>query len=151
MTHDCVTLAGSMLSLGVVYSALALHALRHGAHWAHVTVLTSALTGFLSMLLFLGFGYFDPFHAFVTAVLFQFLLLCVFAPLGTAQPREQPEWHESAAWRRAQWGQLIFVLLGAGFLVAGLAIAGIGITSVFVPQDLEFMRTTAARSTSLSS
>jgi dihydroorotate dehydrogenase len=144
MAHDRMTLAGSMLSVGILYAALGWHGLRRGQHWAQVTVLLSALTGFASMFLFLGFGYFDPFHAFVTAVLFQFLLFCAFAPLGDDRPLGLPEWRESKAFRRAMWGQLIFVLLGAGFLVAGVVISYIGITSVFVKEDLEFMRTTAA-------
>jgi dihydroorotate dehydrogenase len=145
MAHDRVTLAGSMLSVGILYWALALHALRRGAHWAQATVVTSALSGFATMFLFLGFGYFDPFHAFVTSILFQLLLLCIYAPLGDARARELPEWDESPAWRRAQWGQLLFVVLGVGFLGAGAVIAFLGITQVFVAEDLEFMRTTAAR------
>ncbi|MGZ5476304.1 MAG: dihydroorotate dehydrogenase, partial [Thermoanaerobaculia bacterium] len=90
-----------------------------------------------------GFGYFDPFHAFVTAILTQFTLLClVMAP----SPRQPPEgeWRESAAWRRGQWGQLLFIVLGAGLTGAGLVMSFIGCTQVFVHTDLMFMRTTAA-------
>ena len=54
------------------------HAIRRGAHWAQVAVLSSAFAGFVSLFGFLGFGYFDPFHAFVSAILFQFLLLYFF-------------------------------------------------------------------------
>jgi dihydroorotate dehydrogenase len=144
MAHDRVTLAGSMLSIGTLYSALGFHALRRGAHWAHVTVVASALTGFFSIFLFLGFGYFDPFHAFVTTVLFQLLLMCVGGARPEAAPLEQPEWHETAAFRRGQWGQLIFVLLAVGLVLAGAVICFLGCTSVFVKEDLDFMRTTAA-------
>ena len=49
--------------------------IRRGLHWAKTTVVASAFTGFLSFFLFLGFGYFDPLHAFVTAILFQFALM----------------------------------------------------------------------------
>ena len=41
---------------------------------------------FGSFFLFLGFGYFDPFHAFVTAVLFQFLLLMIHSHLAPPTP-----------------------------------------------------------------
>ncbi len=38
MAHDRVTLAGTMISIGVLYAQLALWALRDGAHWAWRTV-----------------------------------------------------------------------------------------------------------------
>jgi hypothetical protein len=37
------------------------------------------------------------------------------------------------------------MLIGAGMAAAGLAIAAIGVTVVFVPEDLQFMHTTAAQ------
>jgi hypothetical protein len=143
MAHDRVSLAGAMISLGILYAALAWSGIRRGEHWAHVTVIASAIIGFLTFFFFLGFGYFDPFHAFVTAILTQFTLLCmVMAP----SPRQPPEadWRESAEWRRGQWGQLLFIILGVGLTGAGLVMSLIGCTQVFVETDLEFMRTTAA-------
>src|SRR5690606_25759560 len=77
MTHDRVTLAGTMLAVGVLYTALSWCGIRRGWHWAHVAVIASAFAGFVTFFGFLGFGYFDPLHAFVTVVLFQFLLLGV--------------------------------------------------------------------------
>jgi len=145
MAHDRVTLAGTMLSAGVLYAALAWNGLRRGQHWAQVTVVVSAASGFFSFFLFLGFGYFDPFHAFVTAILFQFLLLCLVMPMPEPHALGLPEWRETAAWRRGQWGQLLFIAIGVGLLGAGLVITWIGCTEVFVQTDLEFLRTTAAR------
>ena len=143
MAHDRVSLAGAMLSLGILYSALAWSGIRRGLHWAHVAVIASATVGFLTFFLFLGFGYFDPFHAFVTAILTQFTLLClVMAPSPPQLPAG--DWRENAAWRRGQWGQLLFIALGAGLCSAGLVMSFIGITQVFVHTDLAFMRTTAA-------
>jgi dihydroorotate dehydrogenase len=143
MAHDRVSLAGTMLAIGVFYLGLSLYGIRPGLHWARVTVLSSAFAGFGSFFLFLGFGYFDPFHAFVTAVLFQFLLLALHGRLGTPTPA-RPDLREDRAWRLSQWGQLLFVAHGVALLTAGVVIAGIGSTSVFVPEDLEFMGTTAA-------
>ena len=40
--------------------------IRSGLHWAQKSVFLSAFTGFASFFLFLGFGYLDTFHAFVT-------------------------------------------------------------------------------------
>jgi dihydroorotate dehydrogenase len=144
MAHDRITLAGTMITAGLLYAGLAWQAVRRGAHWAKVTVITSATSGFFSFFLFLGFGYFDPFHAFVTAILFQFLLFAFYASLDPAEPPSLPELEDSPAWRRGQWGQLLFVALGIGIVGAGLTISTVGATSVLVPEDLEFMRTSEA-------
>lgn len=141
MAHDRASLAGTMLSIGVFYLALAWNGIRRGAHWAQVTVISSATVGFLTFFFFLGFGYFDPFHAFVTAILTQFTLLCLVVQSSPPQPTVA-EWRESPAWRRGQWGQLLFVMIGVVLTGAGMVIATIGCTSVFVETDLEFMRTT---------
>jgi hypothetical protein len=106
-------------------------------------VLASAFAGFASFFLFLGFGYFDPFHAFVTAVLFQFLLLGLHARPGPVVDEGSPEPHEDWRWRWSQWGQFLLVLQACGLLGAGAVIATIGATAVFVPEDLAFMETTA--------
>jgi dihydroorotate dehydrogenase len=141
MAHDRASLAGTMLSIGIFYSALAWSGIRRGGHWAQVAVIASATVGFLTFFFFLGFGYFDPFHAFVTAILTQFTLLCLVMQPSPLQAGV-PEWRETAAWRRGQWGQLLFILIGAGLTGAGLMIAAIGCTAVFVETDLEFMNTT---------
>jgi dihydroorotate dehydrogenase len=141
MAHDRASLAGTMLSIGIFYAALAWAGIRRGAHWAQVTVIASATVGFLTFFFFLGFGYFDPFHAFVTAILTQFTLLCLVMQPSPPQP-VTPEWRETAAWRRGQWGQLIFIAIGVTLTGAGLVISAIGCTAVFVQTDLEFMRTT---------
>ncbi len=144
MTHDRVTLAGTMLAIGILYTALACRGIRRGVHWAYVTIALSALAGFLSFFAFLGFGYFDPFHAFVTAILFQFLTLTIHASLPERQPAAPPDLWNDWRWRASQWGQLLFVIHGAALIVAGVTILIIGMTTVFVPEDLEFMNLCAA-------
>ena len=117
MAHDRVTLAGTMVTLGVLYTGLSLFGIRAGLGWARVAVLASAAAGFASFFLFLGFGYFDPFHAFVTAVLFQFVLLGLMGRLGTPAP-PRPDLREDRAWRLSQWGQLVFVVHGVALVSA---------------------------------
>jgi hypothetical protein len=143
MSHDRVTLAGTMLALGSLYLALAWFGDRRGMHWARVAVLTSSFSGFLSFFLFLGFGYFDPFHAFISAILFQFITLCL---RSSQSPQAPPEFdlHNSPSWKRAMWGQLLMVIHGAAILTAGVVISSFGVTTVFVHDDLEFMQTTRA-------
>jgi hypothetical protein len=149
MRHDRVTLAGTMLSVSILYVALSLYGSRRGMHWAHVAMLASASAGFASFFLFLGFGYFDPFHAFVTAVLLQLLLLAAHCDVPRERHKSPPELTNDRAWRLSQWGQLIFIVHGAVLVVAGCVIAYIGITTVFVPEDLEFMHTSAASLTAV--
>lgn len=144
MAHDRVSLAGAMVAVGVLYSGLAWWGIRSGMHWAWKSVTLSASLGFASFFLFLGFGYFDPFHAFVTSILCQFLLLSIFAKPG---PAPLPDWADlrgDRAWRRSLWGQLALVAQAVGLMGAGATIAYVGVTTVFVPEDLHFLQTTAA-------
>lgn len=144
MSHDRVTLAGTMLALGILYSGLAQHAVRRGFHWAWVAIIASAVAGFLSFFLFLGFGYFEPFHAFVSTGLLQLLLLGWHSPLGRPQYASRVPLLEEWRWRRVQWGQLLLVIESVALIVGGLVISFVGSTSVFVAEDLEYMRTCAS-------
>jgi dihydroorotate dehydrogenase len=144
MAHDRITLAGVMVAIGILYVVLSVFGMRRGLHWARQSVLISAFTGFASFFLFLGFGYLDTFHAFVTAALLQLLLLGVHARLGVYVPASRPDLRGDGAWRLGLWGQLLLVIHGFALLAAGIAISMIGITEVFVREDLEFLGTTAA-------
>ncbi len=143
LTHDRVTLAGTMLADGILYFAMAIWGIRCGWHWARVTFLVSSIVGFFSFFLFLGFGYFDPFHAFVTAIVFQFVMLAVHSTSSTSPKNLVPDWRNDQTWRVAQWGQLLYVVHGAAVIVAGVVISSFGVTSVFVQDDLDFLQTTA--------
>ncbi len=134
LAHDRVTLAGSMLATGVLYAGLALQPLRRGEAWAWRATIWSSVVGFSSFLLFIGFGYFDPLHAVVsTALLLCFMLGVSTRPKVTSTPTGRPP--------RRSWGQFLFVAVGTGLLLAGMTLATIGVTVVFVPEDLAFMGT----------
>ncbi|WP_084045317.1 hypothetical protein [Deinococcus hopiensis] len=143
MGHDRQTLAGTLLSIGAMYLGLAAVPLRRGEAWACDTLWLSGGLGFLSFFLFLGYGYFDPLHAWVATLLLVFFALGLSRRPRTEGRGEVPDLTNDACWRRGLWGQLLFVATGAGLVLAGLTIAGVGVTSVFVPQDLAFMHTTA--------
>lgn len=139
MAHDRATLAGTMLGLGWLYVAVAWSAIRRGRHGARTAVIASACAGFVSFFAFFGFGYFDTLHAFVAAVLLQ-LTIQIMVGQTRANPIDSEEIDdEDAAWRAAQWGQLLWVIHGAGLLIAGAVILSIGMTSVFVSEDLNFL------------
>lgn len=46
MSHDRITLSGTMISIGIIYFQLARHGLRHGLHWARTALAVSGIVGF---------------------------------------------------------------------------------------------------------
>lgn len=139
MAHDRMTLAGTMISGGIVYMQLARHGVKYGIHWAKKAIDIAGIIGFLGILLFIGYGYFDWLHA-----LFWIVLAPVFY-LGWKKTRNIREVSSSknrrnhGFWKRAIWGQLAFVVLGFSFVIGGIVIAAIGITSVFVSTDILYI------------
>lgn len=143
MAHDRVTLAGTMLSIGVLYVGLTWGGVRRGYRWAWSAVFASAVVGFPTFFLFLGFGYFDPLHALVSVLLLPFFLVGAIwgRPCGTADYGPPGlGLRNDRAWQLGVFGQLCFILLGVGLAVGGIIIALTGITQVFVPTDLAFMQ-----------
>jgi dihydroorotate dehydrogenase len=138
MSHDRITLAGTMISIGIFYHQLARHGLRWGLHWARTAVISSCVVGFSSFFLYLGYGYFDPLHALVAVILLPMLLLTLRG-LKDFPPRKPPGMQNDRVWLRAQWGQCCFVILGFALGMGGLAISFVGITHVFVGTDLDFL------------
>ena len=140
MTHDRITLAGTMTSIAVLYISLSIFAIRKGHHWAQRVVSFSAMAGFLTFFAFLGFGYFDPFHAFVTVILFQLFIQLLVRPLGVRRHLDaSPPLDNDRAWKLSQWGQLCFIVQAVGLLAGGATIMFFGMTSVFVAEDITFL------------
>jgi dihydroorotate dehydrogenase len=149
MAHDRATLAGVMLGLGWMYVCLGWSGVRGSRHGAKTAMIASALAGFASFFSFFGFGYFDTLHAFVAVVLFQLTVQIMVSAEGGSSRRVVKCDGEDGVWRRAQWGQLLWVIHAAGLLFAGLLILGIGMTSVFVSEDLGFLCITAQQASEL--
>ncbi|WP_239696486.1 hypothetical protein [Paenibacillus oryzisoli] len=144
MSHDRITLAGTMISIGIFYYQLAHHGLRYGLHWARTAVISSCVVGFSSFFLYLGYGYFDPFHAAAAIVLLPMFLLTLRGLIDHPS-RKPPGLHNDRVWLRAQWGQCCFVILGFGLGIGGLTISFVGITEVFVPSDLTYLNLTSSQ------
>src|SRR6185437_7156353 len=61
------------------------------------------------------------------------------APLAGDIGSGHPGLRNDRRWRLAQWGQLIFVSVAVGLIVAGGAIASVGVSGVLVPEDVRFL------------
>lgn len=142
LSHDRISLAGTMISIGIMYCQLSVFGLRRRIHWARQALLVSGSVGFASFLLFIGYGYFDFLHAILAAILFPPFLLALRSPADRQMPALPPQLHNDRTWRNALWGQLFFVIIGFGLTGAGLVICAIGVTGVFVPSDLLYLCTT---------
>lgn len=142
MKHDRVTLAGTMISLGILYAGIALGGMRRGASWARRAVIASGAIGFASLFLFLGFHYVDPLHVALAVGLFPLFIAGVALPTAERWP-PSTDLDNDTVWRAGLCGQLYFIALGAGLLVAGVIIAAVGVTGVFVWSDLQFLGTTS--------
>lgn len=143
MSHDRITLAGTMVSIGILYYQLARHGIREGMHWAKTAVVASCAVGFPSFFLYLGYGFFDPLHAAVAVLLLPFFLLSLRRHPPGLIDRSPASLANDRLWRRAMWGQLCFVALGIALAAGGFTIATIGVTGVFVPSDLAYLGFTA--------
>ncbi|MDQ8733267.1 hypothetical protein [Paenibacillus sp. LHD-38] len=142
MSHDRITLSGTMITIGILYFQLARHGLRHSLHWARTALLTSGIVGFASFFLFVGYGYFDPLHALAAAILFPMFLLAMRSNPDRVF-RLPVNVRNGRLWRRAMWGQLCFVALGFALAIGGLTISAVGISEVFVRTDLVYLDTTS--------
>jgi hypothetical protein len=139
--HDRISLAGVMVAIGALYVGLAAGGMRRGRAWAREAYLASGCVGFPTVLYLLGTGWVEPLHLAATAVLLPMFVAAMWSHDAAAP---QPDDRSQPASRRARAGRLLLILTGAGLLVGGAVISTVGLTGVFVPSDLEFLRTTSA-------
>jgi hypothetical protein len=138
--HDRITLAGSMVATGTLYVGFAF-GMRQGWNWARQGLLASGLVGFPTLAYFLAWGFFEPLHTLLTAILLPMWYLAIRVP-PTPGWLVAPQGPETVR-RRALVGQLGMVALGFGIAVAGVVVSVVGLTGVFVPSDLAFLATSA--------
>jgi hypothetical protein len=145
MIHDRTAFGGALISIGLLYMWLAEFPLRGAEAWAWWLFLASGLLGFGSFLAYLGSGYLDTWHGLATLL----LLPCFGLGLARsasllAKPRHirallQPSLPRPR-WRSAfGLGRLCLLGTASGMIAGGLTILAVGMTTVFVPQDLHFM------------
>ncbi len=144
MFHDRVAFGGALISVGALYMWLAEFPLRERKAWAWWLFIVSGLSGFGSFLAYLGYGYLDTWHGAATMFLFPLFII----GLGRSrQFLEEPSGIRSlfgsevkTSFRtRYGIGRALLLTTAAGMIAGGLTIMTVGMTWVFVPQDLEFM------------
>ncbi|MDZ4781920.1 MAG: hypothetical protein SGJ19_16840 [Planctomycetia bacterium] len=148
MEHDRASFGGVLIAIGLLYLWLAEFPLRAGHAWAWWTLVASGVVGFASFLCYLGYGYLDTWHGIATLALLPWYLLGMFQSgrrlpslaVNLRAPTARRQWTSAAALGR--WSLLAMSL---GIVGAGLTIQTVGMTSVFVPQDLDYMGLTVAR------
>jgi hypothetical protein len=149
MFHDRVSFGGTLIAIGSLYLWLAAFPLADGEAWAWWMFAISGLTGFSSFLAYLGYGYLDQWHLWATLFLLPVfgyglirtrrLIPAMTSPRCLLRPFTPLDWRTPFGVGRACL-LMTSALLGVG----GLVITYVGMTRVFVPQDLEYMGVSAA-------
>jgi len=141
LQHDRITLAGVMIALGILYSALSWWGIRHGRAWPRDVLLASCVIGFPTLFYFFAYRYVEPVHVLLAAVLFPLFILATWRrPRGHVLVEDEGPAGER---QQALLGQLLMVTTGIGLIIGGLTISFTGLTTVFVPSDLAYMGTSA--------
>jgi hypothetical protein len=147
MIHDRISFGGVLVAIGVMYLWLIEFPLTRGEPWGWWAIAASATAGFLSFLTYLGYGYLDTWHSVATLSLIPLYLF------GLARTR--PLARGSIRSLRVNGGKfdlprVLLLLSTLGIIGGGLTIMTVGMTTVFVPQDLEFIGVDEARIRAIS-
>jgi hypothetical protein len=144
MFHDRVSFGGVVIAVGTLYLWLAAFPLRHRQPWAWWLVLASGALGFGSFLAYLGCGYLDTWHGVATLGLLPFFVFGLartffilprpLAPTCLLHPAMKVPWTSCFGLGRA-----CLLATALGLIAGGATILIVGVTSVFVPQDLAYM------------
>ena len=156
MFHDRVSFGGVLVAIGAIYMWLAEFPLKAREPWAWWLFLVSGVAGFASFLAYLGYGYLDSWHGVATLL----LLPCFATGLAVSyttlnRPRSfhsllmTPQVSPKRSGRALvptdhdSLGRLFLYATAIGLIGGGLTIMTVGMTRVFVPQDLSYMGMTA--------
>jgi len=139
-------LAATLLAIGSAYWWLSEFPLKDRQSWAWWAFAISGAAGFASFLAYLGYGYLDTWHAVATIVLLPIFL----AGLWRASRSIPGGLRFQQAWQTkppidtgpARYGRYLLQGCALGLVLAGSTIVVVGMTAVFVPQDLAFIAMT---------
>lgn len=157
MIHDRVSFGGSIIAVGTLYLWLAEFPLRAGQAWSWWTLFVSGVVGFGSFLAYLGYGYLDTWHGVATLVLLpvfglgMFKSMTLVRPLASIKVLFTKKHTFSPLKSRYGLGRCLLLLTAVGLIFGGVVIMIVGMTSVFVPQDLMYMELAASEIESINS
>ena len=144
MFHDRVAFGGALIAIGALYMWLAEFPLREGEAWAWWLFILSGVSGFGSFLAYLGYGYLDTWHGVGTLLLVPFVIIGLARSRSLLKPpagvRSLFRPGANVPWRSTVGlGRALLLATAVGMVLGGLTVMTVGMTWVFVPQDLEFM------------
>lgn len=141
MFHDRTSFGGAIIAIGCLYIWLEQVPMRGGERWAWGLFFWSGLAGFGSFLAYLGYGYLDTLHGAITLCLLPLYAggLWLTRPLVSGPGPERSGRRFTTGLMRLGIGRALLQLTGAGFVLGGVTIMLVGMTDVFVPQDLKYM------------
>jgi hypothetical protein len=145
MIHDRVSFGGAILGIGVLYLWLAEFPLAAGKAWAWWTLLVSGMLGFASFLTYLGYGYLDSWHGAATLVLLPVFAVGMYRSIRLLRSEQSirtllRSGDPNSSWRTAYgFGRRLLLVTSLCLVLGGAIIMTVGMTTVFVPEDLEYM------------
>ena len=144
MFHDRVSFGGALIAIGLLYLWLEQFPLKAGEIWAWWTFLLAGFAGFGSFLAYLGYGYLDSWHALATLALLPLYVGGLAMTWDVSRHNETiapPALRSKLEWRtRLALGRGLLLATAAGLMAGGITILLIGMTRVFVPQDLRYLK-----------
>jgi hypothetical protein len=144
MFHDRISFGGSIIAVGFLYLWLAEFPLKHGEAWAWYLFLFSGLVGFGSFLSYLGYGYLDTWHGVATCLLLPFYITGLIKSRSLVKSamniKDMLVSRQKFSMKTTfQAGHAFLLFSSLGMFAAGVTIMVVGMTTIFVPQDLEYM------------
>jgi hypothetical protein len=147
MFHDRVSFGGSIMAVGLLYMWLAEFPLKNREPWAWYLFLASGIVGFGSFLTYLGYGYLDTWHGIGTLLLLPIYIIGLYKSFflikGSGSMKDTFHSKETIDVRSFYGiGRILLFFSAIGLFFGGTTIMVVGMTTIFVPQDLEYMNIT---------
>ncbi|HEV3384839.1 MAG TPA: hypothetical protein VG097_08480 [Gemmata sp.] len=145
MVHDRVSFGGALIAVGIVYLWLIAGPMSRGERWSWEILTASSCVGFASFLTYLGYGYLDTWHGAATTILAPLYLAgLIITRKRIARIAFEAQWISRPNWLttprdRQCLARSLLLFVALGMVGGGLTIATVGMTCVFVPQDLTFL------------
>ena len=147
MFHDRTAFGGALIAIGTLYVWASEFPLRHGRAWAWWLFATSGALGFASFLAYFGYGYLDSWHGAATLFLLPIYVVGLIKSFSHLQePRDLKSIFKPVMpflpVSPTVVGRVCLLATATGMILGGLVITIVGMTSVFVPEDLMYMNLT---------